>query len=430
MKIKMIRLFALRGLVISFAIVTFMFGVSTNVTAQKKCSKSGPPMRFEFRNATNKEIEVRLVLSNCRETPGRFIKPGEQVGGNSSVNNVFRVYEKGTNRFISEVTLVASKTIYMVRNCGVGGGAAAAITIENTTYKDVEIRKVRPDCREEAGKSLSHGEDLKLSSKVDDVYRVYEKDTNKLLKEIIIGKSKTYYKLENCSTNGRSRLMYIRNATADDIEVRRIDENCKEHSAATVAPGKQFESNTFANNVYRVYENGTKKFLDEFVIRPFVSTYIVNGVRHEVAAKGFLETVNNFRRANNLRLLVLDERLTDSCQWFAEFIAGEDQNRLGHSIREYRKDKPFPKRNSSKQRLVYFGWNKKKTTHFEVTAMDTIPDVNYLGSHFALLWSSGTSHYKPFFDKHRPKFRRVGFGYAKAKTGTIKYYACAIFANP
>ena len=77
----------------------------------------------------------------------------------------------------------------------------ATITIENTTYKDVEIRKVRPDCREEAGKSLSHGEDLKLSSKVDDVYRVYEKDTNKLLKEIIIGKSKTYYKLENCSTN-------------------------------------------------------------------------------------------------------------------------------------------------------------------------------------------------------------------------------------
>ncbi len=425
MKIGLFKLYTLYWAIL-FAVIS-AFGVSAETYGQNKCSKSGAPTRFVFHNATNNDIEVRLVLTNCNETRGRFLKPGEQVGGNSSVNNVFRVYEKGTNRLISEVTLEASKTIYKVENCSKNSGVSTAIAIENFLYRDIEIRKVNSDCKEETGNDISHGTDLKLDSKAGDVYRVYKKGSDKLLDELIILNSKTSYRLRNCSKGGRSRLMYIRNGTAKDIEVRRVDENCKEQKAIMVSPGKQFETNSFANNVYHVYEKGTKKFLDEFVIKPFISTYIVNGVSNSEATNSFLESTNILRKGNNLPMVELDERLTKACQWFAEVMAKGDKGRPGHKVSEFLKGKPFPNRSSAKQRLKFYGWNKR--AHFEVTALDTIPDTKYLGSHFALLWSSSTTHYKPFFDKDRTKYNRVGFGFAKAKTGTIKYYACAIFGK-
>ena len=413
--------------IILFVAVIFVLGAGGEVFGQNKCSKSGAPTRFVFHNATNKEIEVRLVLTNCNETRGRFLKPGEQVGGNSSVNNVFRVYEKGTNRLISEVTLEASKTVYKVENCSNTSGASTAITIGNSLYRDIEIRKVSSDCKEETGNNISHGADLKLDSKAGDVYRVYKKGTSTLLDEIIVLNSKTSYQLKNCSKGGRPRLMYIRNGRAKDIEIRRVDENCKEQKAVMVKSGKQFETNSFANNVYHVYEKGSNKFLDEFVIKPFVSTYIVNAIGNSEAANGFLETTNTIRRGKNLATMELDERLTKACQWFAEIMARGDKGRPGHKVSQFLKGNPYPKRNTRKKRLKYYGW--KKRAHFEVTALDTVPDTNYLGSHFALLWSSSTTHYKPFFDKDRAKYNRVGFGFAKAKTGKIKYYACAIFGK-
>ena len=72
---------------------------------------------------------------------------------------------------------------------------------------------------------------------------------------------------------------------------------------------------------------------------------------------------------------------------------------------------------------------KRNKAHFEVTALDTVQDPNIIGNNFAKLWAFSKTHYKPFLDKDRTKYNRVGFGFAKAKRGTNRYYACAIFGK-
>ncbi len=399
---------------------------ATSAYGQNRCSKSGPSMRFAFQNATLKDIEVRLVLTNCNETPGRVIKPGEQVGGNSSANNVFRVYEADSNRFITEVMLEASQSVYKIENCSRPEGDEFAVAIRNAAKYEVEIRRVSRGCTEESGATIEPEMEYKTISTAHDVYRIYRKSSGILLREIVIEPSTKSYKVENCSQAGAPRLAYIRNSTGREIEIHRVAEDCRETPGAVVGTGKQFEINTYANNVFRIYDKGASTFLDEFVIEADKSTYIVKPVENDTPASGFLETANIIRKSRNLPTLAADEKLTNACQWFAEFMANEDQNRPGHTVREFRSDNPHPDRNTTLQRLAFFGWDKKNSVHFEATALDTIPDINVLGGHFALLWSSGTTHHKPFYEG---KFKQAGFGYAKAKSGTIKYYACALFAN-
>ena len=399
---------------------------SLETYGQEKCSKPGAPMRFAFQNSTTKDIDVRLVTTNCVETPGRIIKPGEQVGGGSSANNVFRVYEAGTSRLITEVTLEASKSAYKIENCSVEGGNVFPVTIMNKMPAALEIVKVSGSCAEGERKEILPGAELKIDANAGSVFRAYSKEQKDLLSEIVIQESKTEYRLESCSKPGSERWIYIRNATAQDIEIRKVGEDCKEQPIDIVSPGRQYETNSLANNVYRAYGKGTGNFLSEFNIQPGRSAYIVNGIRNAVAQESFAETTNIIRRSKNLPEVVLDERLTSACQWFAEFMANEDQNRPGHTVKEYRKDNPFPKRNSTNQRLTYYGWDKRKTDHFEATVADTIFELDALGSHFALLWSSSNTHQKPFYSG---KFKKVGFGFARAKTSKTRYYACALFAN-
>ncbi|MEZ5347456.1 MAG: CAP domain-containing protein, partial [Pyrinomonadaceae bacterium] len=249
------------------------------------------------------------------------------------------------------------------------------------------------------------------------------------LDEMVVTGRNNVFKLENCSKKGTPRLIFIRNGGANEIEVRRVSEDCKEQKVAAVTPGRMFESKTFADNVYRVYEKETARLLEEFVVQPRVSTYLIGAEANDDPRQGFLETTNRFRSGANLPALRLDDSLTEACQWFAEFMAAEDKGYPVHDVSEIRKDKPFPERNTSAKRLVYYGWEKKNKAHFEATILDTVPDIRLLGSHFALAWSSGNTHDAPFFDKDRTKYNSVGFGYAKAKSGEIKYYACAVFGK-
>ncbi len=410
-------------------ILGFICATALEAAAQAKCSTVGAIKRFDFENSKLRDIDVRSVTEDCKENPGKVLMRGEKVGGNSYIGTVFRVYERGTNRLIKEFVLEEKSSNFKVENCSKDGGSPFSVKIQNSMPRDIEIRKVSAQCSENSVKTLKPGEAFENSSAVNTVYRVYENGTNKILDEMIVAGSNGVFKIENCSKNSTPRLIFIRNGGAKDIEIRRVSEDCSEQKVASVTPGRMFENKSFADNVYRVYEKGSGKFIEEFVVLPRVSTYIVEAARNDDPKQGFLETTNKFRSGINLPAFQMDETLTKACQWFAEFMAEEDKGYPVHDVSEIRKDKPFPERNTSAKRLTYFGWDKKNKAHFEVTILDTVSDIKLLGSHFALAWSSSNTHEAPFFDKDRTKFNRVGFGYAKAKSGEIKYYACAIFGK-
>ncbi|MCB1023036.1 MAG: hypothetical protein KDB79_01515 [Acidobacteria bacterium] len=415
--------------ILSVLSTAFIFVFPSMAVSQTKCSTVGAIKRFDFENATFRDIEVRTVTEDCKENAGKVIMPGQKVGGNSYIGTVFRIYEAGSDRFINEFVLEESGSNFKVENCSRNGGDPINAEFQNSLTVDIEIRKVALNCEEEAFKILKPGEKFASDLNVNTVYRVYRSVSRQLLDEIVVGISKRIFKIENCSRSGTPREIYIRNGSAEDIEIRRVSEDCSEEKPALVTPGRMFENRSFSNNVYRVYGKGSGKLLEEFTVQPRISTYLVAAQENDDPRQGFLETTNLFRSGIGLPAFSLDETLTNACQWFAEFMASEDKGYPVHEVSELRKDKPFPERNTALKRLRYYGWDKKNRAYFEATILDTVPDIKRLGSHFALAWSSSNTHDAPFFDRDRTKFNRVGFGYAKAKSGDTKYYACAIFGK-
>lgn len=414
---------------ILFAGIVFLFSISTNAYGQQKCSTEGVALKFTIENSTLRDIVVRSVSKDCKEVGGRNMQPQEKFGGNSFSGIVLRIYEKATNRFIKEIVLEESKLDLKIENCSQNNGEAMTIKIKNNFFIDIEIRQVDSNCMEKPGKTLTPKQLFQADSNIGNAYRIYEKGTNKLLDELVIEKSKTEYNVENCSQAGIPKYVFLRNGTAKTIDIRRVDENCTEQTEAKVVPGRQYEKKTTVNSIYRIYEKDTGKFLEEISIRRVGSGYSIGGTKSDDPVKGFLTTTNTIRAGNNLPTMELDETLSKTCQWFTDFMAKEDKSYPGHTVKEFTKDNAFSKMNTSSQRLISLGWNKADIAHFEVTAFDTVPELDLLGSHFALIWSASNTHDPPFFDKDRVKYNRVGFGYSKAKSGENKYYTCAIFSK-
>ena len=402
---------------------------SVNSAAQEKCSKIGSSQSFIFQNTTGKEVEIRPVSKNCLESFGKVVQPGEKAGGNSFSGMVFRVYETISQKFVNEFVLDPAQTFYKIRRCGREGGPIKPISIRNFFPNAVDIREVDAKCEERNVKNLIYKEIFETSANVGKLYKIYDKNTGGFLSEISVTDSEDYFKLENCSFNGTPRSIYIRNGTSENIDIRRVDSECVEQFQNTVAPGRQFIQNSFAGNVYRIYDKNSRKLLREFIVEPAVSTYVVGDYETSDQAENFLGAANAVRRGENLPELQLDETLNKTCQWFADFMADANKNSPAHTVKELAGKNLYPERNTTAQRLTFFGWDKNNTAHFEATALDTVPDAAKISSHFALLWSSSNTHDAPFYDRDRVKYNQVGFGYAKARTGKIKYYACAVFAR-
>jgi len=242
---------------------------------------------------------------------------------------------------------------------------------------------------------------------------------------------------KKCGNTGETVKFSIINETTKPLEIKVVNEDCKEVAGRLLKVGDKAGGSSFAGVVFRAYEFPTGKLISEIKLKTSQSEYkIIEPTKDsfedavKIAPKtGFLRETNEIRAERKLLPMELDEKLTGACQWFAELMAEVDKGYPTHTASELGKKKLYKKRNKASQRLVYYGWEKKNKAHFEVTALDTVQDPNLIGNNFAKLWAFSKTHYKPFLDKDRTKYNRVGFGFAKAKRGTNRYYACAIFGK-
>lgn len=254
---------------------------------------------------------------------------------------------------------------------------------------------------------------------------------------LFVGSSTQNYAQKKCGNTGDAVKFTIENTTTKPLEIKVVDENCKEVAGRLLKAGDKAGGSSFAGVVFRAYEFPSGKLLSEIKLNTSQSIYKITEPKSSVSdalpkiapKDGFLRETNSIREQKKLAPMMLDEKLTNACQWFAELMAEVDKGYPVHKTSELGKKSKYKKRNKASQRLVYYGWEKNNKAHFEVTALDTVQDSNLIGNNFAKLWAFSKTHYKPFMDKDRTKYNRVGFGYAKAKRGTNRYYACAIFGR-
>lgn len=241
---------------------------------------------------------------------------------------------------------------------------------------------------------------------------------------------------KKCTKAGASQKFTIQNATSQPIQIKTVGSNCMEDGGKLLKAGDKAGGKSYAGVVFRIYSPATGEFIAEITLEKTKEIYTVNEPNTEIPDEDkikpdeqFLTATNSIRADNNLPAMQLEERLTDACQWLADKMAEIDRGYPVHKFSELGNKKLHKKRDRASQRLVYYGWDKRNTVHFEVVALDTVNNYNLIGDNFAKIWAFSTTHDKPFFDRHRVKYNRVGFGVAKAERGRNRYYACAIFGK-
>lgn len=215
----------------------------------------------------------------------------------------------------------------------------------------------------------------------------------------------------------------FRNGSDKAVTIKVIDENCDEHTL-TVQPGKAAK--------YEPVYTGYQFKIGDKEIKAAYSNYIITvGIVHSDDARtSFLDTVNQFRSGNNLAPFSYDDRLNKAAQWFADLLAKYEADRAGHDAVAAGGDQ-YRDMQDVGQRAAHFGW-KSKNGVAEVVAGDhmlTIGSAEVVGGFFALGWSSGTTHYAPFFDIGEQKFNKVGFAVAESPKTKGKLYAVAVFGT-
>ena len=215
----------------------------------------------------------------------------------------------------------------------------------------------------------------------------------------------------------------FRNGSAAEVTIRVIDENCDEH-IVTVQPGK-------AAKYEPVYTGYKFKIGDKEVAAAYSNYVITVGVVHSDDARtSFLDTVNQFRRGSKLAPFSYDDRLNQAAQWFADLLAKHEADSAGHDAVAAGGEQ-YKDMQDVGQRAAHFGW-KSKNGVAEVVAgehMLTMGAADVIGGFFALGWSSGTTHYAPFFDVGEQKFNKVGFAVAESPKTKGKFYAVAVFGT-
>jgi uncharacterized protein YkwD len=239
-----------------------------------------------------------------------------------------------------------------------------------------------------------------------------------------------------CTKAGASQKFTIHNATSQPVQIKVVGSDCKEDGGKLLKAGDKAGGKSYEGVVFRVYDILSGEVISEITLEKTKELYTINEPNTEIPdedkidpAVGFLIATNAIRADNNLPAIELDERLTKACQWFAEVMAEVDRGYPVHKFSELGDKKLHKDRDKASQRLVYYGWDKDNKAHFEVVALDTVNNYNLIGDNFAKIWAFSTTHDKPFFDRDRVKYNRVGFGVAKAERGRNRYYACAIFGR-
>ncbi len=219
----------------------------------------------------------------------------------------------------------------------------------------------------------------------------------------------------------------FRNASEKTITVKIYDEKCEAHSL-TIKPGKAEKY----DSVYTGYVFVANVDGDEKQYTAAYSNYqiTIGAAESDDQRESFLQTVNQFRRGNGLAEFEFDESLNKAAQWFADLLAKYESDTGGHDAVAVGGPE-YASMQDVGQRAAHFGW-KSRNGVAEVVAGDNLlnlPGKRALGGGFALGWSSGTTHYAPFFDIGEQKFNRVGFGIAASKVTKDKYYAVAVFGT-
>ncbi len=353
------------------------------------------------------------------------------------MTNIMNVLIKAST--VSCILFLGILSVSAQKECRATGFNQVEFTIKNELKFDIEIRHLRSDCSENDGLTVGANREIKVSAFGGQSYRIYENWTDRVLTEVKFREDQLIYSVSGfeasqkdpskklCSRVGDPRPMSIRNATGKPIVIKYVTKECVEKTGPVINPGKQVGANTFVNNVFRAYDAGTGKFLSQFVIRPTERNYVIGGEKDENPGRSFLKTVNSIRAHSGIPPLQLNETLNTACRWFAEFMSEQDKDRAGHLVTDFTNDPSLRNMNTPAKRLKHFGW--KGSDSAETTALVRVEDPELIGAYFVMEWSSSTTHFMPFYDLYKTKFRNVGFAAVPSKRDPDLYYGCAIFGN-
>ena len=152
---------------------------------------------------------------------------------------------------------------------------------------------------------------------------------------------------KKCGNSGEAVKFTIQNTTAKPLEIKVVNDDCKEAAGRLLKPGDQAGGSSFAGVVFRAYEFPTGRLISEIKLKVSQSVYKItepekaaNENLPKIAPKdGFLKETNVIRTERNLAPIMLDEKLTNACQWFAELMAEVDKGYPVHRASELGKKK-------------------------------------------------------------------------------------------
>ena len=99
-----------------------------------------------------------------------------------------------------------------------------------------------------------------------------------ILCAMVIVSSLVAHGQQKCSgTDGERREFKIENRLSFAVDVREVRRDCSEMQGVTVGAGRAMSITTYANRVYRVYENFTDRLLAEIELVPEKAVYTVSG---------------------------------------------------------------------------------------------------------------------------------------------------------
>jgi VHL beta domain len=163
-------------------------------------------------------------------------------------------------------TAVHAQQPSTLSTCSIGAAATGTLKIENNTSQQVDVYWVNYQCQEQLYSTLPAGWIVTQQSYISHPWRVRERATGKLLKQVTVNSSAVRHIALNdeCSgVIGGAAQTQFSNDLPFNVEVYWKDYGCQERLYAILAPGQSYVQATYANHAWRIRRADTKAILKD-----------------------------------------------------------------------------------------------------------------------------------------------------------------------
>lgn len=153
--------------------------------------------------------------------------------------------------------------------CSTASSTPSSLIVENNTSNAVDLYWINHQCKEQLIGPIQPKTFSSHQTSVTHPFRVRERASGRLLRQITITSPETRYLLvdERCSGSvGNPNTLTVVNTLAFSIDVKWRDYNCAEVFTRSLGPGQSFSQNTYVNHVWSVRRTSDGRLVQDFRI--------------------------------------------------------------------------------------------------------------------------------------------------------------------